>query len=77
MITKKFRDMPLKIKIELIILGCIFFTSSIAFFSIHCISNAHKRVLYQSVSSNLAYSASEVCSHLQLSLIHISEPTRP
>lgn len=65
MITKKFRDMPLKIKIELIILGCIFFTSSIAFFSIHCISNAHKRVLYQSVSSNLAYSASEVCSHLQ------------
>lgn len=65
MLTQKFRDMPLKTKIELIILGCIFFTSSIAFFSIHCISNAHKRVLYQSVSSNLTYSASEVCSHLQ------------
>lgn len=65
MFTKKFRDMPLKSKIELIILGCVFFTSVIAFFSIHYISKAYDHALYNSVSTNLSYSASEIYASLQ------------
>lgn len=44
MLILKFRDMPLKRKIELIILGCVFFISVIAFTSIYCISKSHERV---------------------------------
>lgn len=64
MFTKKFQNMPLKRKIELIILGCIFFISTIAFISIHYISRAYNRTLYNSVTSNLSYSASEVYTYL-------------
>lgn len=65
MLILKFRDMPLKRKIELIILGCVFFISVIAFTSIYCISKSHERVFYRSVASNLSYSASEIHSDLQ------------
>ena len=65
MLADKFRDLPLKSKIEILILCCVFFTSTIAFFSIHYISNAYDHVLYQSISSNLSYSSSEVYSYLQ------------
>lgn len=65
MITKSFRDMPLKAKIELIILSCVLFTSTVAFLSFHFISKEHKKVLYQTVASNLSYSASEICTNLQ------------
>lgn len=65
MLADKFRDLPLKSKIEILILCCVLFTSTIAFFSIHYISNAYDHVLYQSISSNLSYSSSEVYSYLQ------------
>lgn len=65
MITKNFRDMPLKSKIELIIVSCVLFTSTVAFLSFHFISKEHKKVLYQTVASNLSYSASEICTNLQ------------
>lgn len=55
-----FRDMPLKQKIEWIILGCVFLTSITAFISIYYISKAHDRILYRTVASNLSYSASEI-----------------
>lgn len=60
MLAQKFRDMRLKKKIELIILGCVFFISVTAFVSIYCISNSHDKVLYRTVASNLSYSASEI-----------------
>lgn len=65
MITKKLRDMPLKAKIELIIVSCVLFISTIAFLSFYFISKEHKKVLYQTVASNLSYSASELCTNLQ------------
>lgn len=64
MFTQKFRDMPLKRKIELIILGCVFFLSATAFLSIYCISRSHDKVLYRSVAANLSYAASEIHSDL-------------
>lgn len=65
MITKKFRDMPLKTKIELIIVSCVLLISTVAFFNFHFISKEHKKVLYQTVASNLSYSASEIYTNLQ------------
>lgn len=65
MFAQKFRDMPLKSKIELIILGCVFFTSAVAFASIHYISKAYDCALYRSVATNLSYSASEIYAFLQ------------
>lgn len=56
--------MPLKRKIELIILGCVFFLSATAFLSIYCISRSHDKVLYRSVAANLSYAASEIHSDL-------------
>ena len=64
MFTQKFRDMPLKRKIELIILGCVFFLSATAFLSIYCISRSHDKLLYRSVAANLSYAASEIHSDL-------------
>ena len=65
MFTQDFRDMHLKKKIELIILGCLFFTSISAFISIYCISKSHNSILYRTVTSNLYYSASEIQDSLQ------------
>lgn len=65
MMTKKLRDMPLKTKIQLIIVSCVLFISAIAFISFYFISKEHKKVLYQSVTSNLSYSSSELCTNLQ------------
>lgn len=65
MFTQKFQDIPLKRKIQWIILFCIFFISFTAFLSIYCISKSHEKVLYRSVSSNLSYSATEIYERLQ------------
>lgn len=65
MLTQHFRDMPLKKKIDLIILGCLFFTSITAFISVYCISRSHDKILYRTVASNLYYSASEIQDSLQ------------
>lgn len=56
----KFQDMPLKRKIEIIVMGCIIFISTTAFISIYCISKSYNKVLYNSVASNLSYSAAEI-----------------
>lgn len=63
--TQHFRDMPLKKKIECIILGCLLFTSIVVFISVYCISKSHNKVLYRTVASNLYYSASEIQNSLQ------------
>lgn len=65
MFIQKFRDIPLKRKIQWIILFCIFFISCTAFLSIYCVSKAHEKVLYRSVSSNLSYSATEIYERLR------------
>lgn len=65
MSAQHFRDMPLKKKIEGIILGCLLFTSIVSFMSVYCISKSHDKVLYRTVASNLYYSASEIQNSLQ------------
>lgn len=65
MFTQKFQDIPLKRKIQWIILFCIFFISFTAFLSIYCVSKSHEKVLYRSMSSNLSYSATEIYEHLK------------
>lgn len=65
MALKKFRDIPLKRKIQWIILCCIFFISFSAFLSIYCITKSQEKVLYSSVSSNLSYSATKMQEYLE------------
>lgn len=65
MFLQKFRDIPLKRKIQWIILFCVFFISFTAFLSIYFVSKSHEKVLYRSVSSNLSYSATEIYEQLR------------
>lgn len=60
MFTQKFRDMSLKHKIQCITLFCVIFISVTSFISIYCIIKANEKALYRSVSSNLAYAATEI-----------------
>lgn len=65
MIKQKFQNIPLKQKIQLIILFCVFFISFAGFISIYCVTKSHEKVLYHSVSSNLSYSATEIYEYLK------------
>lgn len=64
-VLKNFQDIPLKRKIEMIVMGCIIFISTTAFISICCISKSYNKVLYSSVASNLSYSAAEIYQYLR------------
>ena len=65
MFSQKFSDIPLKRKIQWIILLCVFFISFTSFLSIYFVSKSHEKVLYHSVSLNLSYSATEIYEQLQ------------
>lgn len=56
----RFQDVPLKRKIEMIVTSSILMISVAAFVSIFCISKSYNKVLYDTLASNLSYSASEI-----------------
>lgn len=65
MIRKKIENLPLKHKIQFIIISCVFMISTVAFISIYLISQTYEHVLYRSVSSNLSYSSTEISKYLK------------
>lgn len=65
MVTKAFQDIPLKRKIQWVILFCVFLISFTAFLSIYGITKSHEKILYRCISSNLSYSAAEICEYLE------------
>lgn len=66
MIRKKFTHLSLKAKIQTIIFCCIVVVAGSCFISIYCISQSYKKVLYQSLSQSLEYSATELSKQLDV-----------
>jgi len=58
------RNLSLKKKIHSIVFLCIILLAFISLFSIHLVSKAHQKVLYQSVASSLSYTAKELNNRL-------------
>lgn len=65
MLKRKFQDILLKQKIQLLVIFCICLISITALCSLHIVSRAHEKVLYNTLSSNLSYSALEVSECLE------------
>lgn len=61
---KNLQNIPLKAKIQIIIIFCAGTISVTAFTSIFFISKAYQQVLYQAISTSLAYSATEITKAL-------------
>lgn len=62
---KKLRNLSLKLKIQLIIICCIFSIAAISLLNIYFISKANQKVLSNSLSASLTYSATELSKQLQ------------
>lgn len=58
------RNLSLKKKIHSIVFLCIILLAFVSLFSIHLVSKAHQKVLYQSVASSLSYTAKELNNRL-------------
>lgn len=66
MVRQRFKNLSLKAKIQAIIFCCILVVACSCFISISFISQAYKKVLYQSLSQSLAHSATELSEQLDM-----------
>lgn len=64
-LKKRFQNVSLKVKIQLILFFCIIFLFIVTLISIYYISKSFENSLYHSASSSLSYSASNIEGHLK------------
>lgn len=62
---KKLQNLSLKFKIQLIIFICVICIASVSLFSTYFVSGANQKVLYQTLSASLNYSATELSEQLK------------
>ncbi len=62
----KFISFSIRTKLQLIIIANILIIAAAAFFTLHFVSESHKNVLYEGLTSSLTYSGSEIKNNLDL-----------
>lgn len=66
MLIRKFKNLSIRIKIQLITLLSIIVLSVVSFLGMHQISESHNMVLYNTLSGYLSYSGKELKSQLEI-----------